>query len=372
MEVVLSGTGMNIPIDSITTDEIVAAHNTYAENYNHTFQTDIASGIKKKIEKSCANFVFNQSGIRKRHVINKTGILNPAILHPVIPYRDNDDKSIQCEMSLAAANEALKNAHRKPQDIDAVIVACSNMQRAYPSIAMEVQAALGCQGFAYDINAACSSASFGLNIARSLILSGAANCVLMVNPEIYTGHLNFRDRKSHFIFGDGCSAVILERQSASNAKHAYKILSGKLETKFSNNIRNNFGFLNRCESNGDKYDDKLFMQEGNLVRSEVVPFVIKHVNNHLTSLSIKPERIARLWLHQANINMNKAIGRGIIGREPEPIELPIILEEYGNTGASGVMIAFHQFHDDLKKGDLGILCSFGAGYGVGSIVLEKL
>lgn len=372
MDVVLSGTGVDIPPEFITTDEIVGSYNTYATHFNQTFKNEISSEIYKKIEKSCSDFIIKASGIRKRHVVNRAGILNPDILHPILPHRGDDEVSIQCEMAVSAANEALKNANKNPQDIDAVIVACSNTQRSYPSIAMEVQATLGCGGFAYDLNVACSSASFGINIARSLILSQAAKCVLMVNPEIYTGHLNFRDRKSHFIFGDACSAAILEKQSACNAKHPYKIISGKLETKFSNNIRNNFGFLNRCEQGHPPVDDKLFMQQGSLVRQEVVPFTIEHVNNHLAECSVQPSTLKRLWLHQANIQMNTDIARGLLGRDANQTELPIILDEYGNTGASGVMIAFHKFHNDLNKGDIGLLCSFGAGYGVGSVILEKL
>jgi len=194
----------------------------------------------------------------------------------------------------------------------------------------------------------------------------------MVNPEIYTDHLNFQDRKSHFIFGDACSAAILEKQSSCEAEHPYKIISGKLETKFSNNIRNNFGFLNRCEHDKPDVDDTLFMQQGSSVRQEVVPFTIEHVNHHLAECSIKPSKLVRIWLHQANIKMNTDIARGLLGREASKSELPIILDEYGNTGASGVMLAFHKFHNDLNKGDTGLLCSFGAGYGVGSVILEKL
>ena len=371
MNVVLSGTGIYIPPDFITTDELVTTYNTYATNYNQKFKKEISSGLHKTMEKSCADFVIKASGIYKRHVIDRAGILNPDILHPILPHRGDDELSIQCEMAVYAAKEALKNANKTPQNIDAVIVACSNTQRPYPSIAMEVQATLGCKGFACDLNVACSSASFGINIAQSLILSHAAKCVLMVNPEIYTGHLNFRDRTSHFIFGDACSAAILEDQRSCSAEHPYNIISGKLETKFSNNIRNNFGFLNRCEQNHAEVEDKLFVQQGRMVRQDVVPFTIDHVNHHLATCSIKSNKLKRLWLHQANIQMNNDIARGIFGRKASQFELPIILDEYGNTGASGVMIAFHKFHNDLNKGDIGLLCSFGAGYGVGSILLEK-
>ena len=89
-------------------------------------------------------------------------------------------------------------------DIDAVIVACSNMQRAYPAMSIEIQNAIGAKGFAFDMNVACSSATFGLQTAADMIRSGSAKCVLMVNPEVCSGHLEWRDRDCHFIFGDVC------------------------------------------------------------------------------------------------------------------------------------------------------------------------
>lgn len=98
----------------------------------------------------------------------------------------------------------------------------------------------------------------------------------------------------------------------------------------------------------------------------------QHILEHLSEKSIVPGDLKRLWLHQANIHMNQAIAKNVLGHDPDTDELPLVLERYGNTGASGVMIAFHRHHEDLNPGDLGVLCSFGAGYTVGSVLLEKL
>src|SRR5262245_22699528 len=155
------------------------------------------------------------------------------------------------------------------------------MQPAYPAMAIEVQAALGIQGFAYDLNVACSSATFGLQAACNAIESGSARAVLMVNPEITSAHLNFKDRDSHFIFGDVCTAVIVERDEARPRTDAYEVLSTRLQTHYSNNIRNNFGFMNRCEDTDPNAADKLFVQQGRKVFKEVVPMVIKLLGEHL-------------------------------------------------------------------------------------------
>ena len=127
------------------------------------------------------------------------------------------------------------------------VVACSNLQRPYPAIAVEVQAALGASGWGYDLNVACSSATFGIQAAVDCVAAGHARCAVVVSPEITSGHNNFELRDSHFIFGDACTAVVVEALEDRRNEHAFEILSTRLETVYSNNIRNNFGFLNSSE-----------------------------------------------------------------------------------------------------------------------------
>ena len=112
---------------------------------------------------------------------------------------------------MKAAQEALERWGKPRGRIGAVLCAASNMQRAYPAMSIEVQAALGLEGFAFDMNVACSSATFGIKTATDYVNTGSLDAVLVVNPEICSGHLNFRDRDSHFIFGDVATAVIVER-----------------------------------------------------------------------------------------------------------------------------------------------------------------
>ncbi|MDA0910839.1 MAG: hypothetical protein O2809_04685 [Proteobacteria bacterium] len=200
---------------------------------------------------------------------------------PEVQHRTNDSISLQAEFALKASLMAIKKAKIDPQDIDAIIVSCSNFQRAYPSIAAELQAALGIEkAYAFDMNSGCASAVFGIGMANALIMSGMADRVLVATPELYSFHVNFKDRKSHFIFGDGSSAVVIERKT-TQAKQALRIDSVKLASSFSNNIRNNFGFINFAEDQAFNGDDKKFMQNGRQVREEVVPMVIHHLNKHI-------------------------------------------------------------------------------------------
>jgi beta-ketodecanoyl-[acyl-carrier-protein] synthase len=272
---------------------------------------------------------------------------------------------------VAAAKQALQHARRKAQDIDLVIVACSNLQRAYPAIAIEIQQHLGCSGYGYDMNVACSSATFGIGAAADAIRSGNARCALLINPEITSAHLNFRDRDSHFIFGDVATALVVEAEAGCQSERALRIIGTKFKTEFSNNIRNNFGFLSNCHPETQGSSDKLFRQSGRKVFKELLPMVSSVIREHLQQLQLEASDIKRFWLHQANLTMNLFVAKKLLGRDPEAQELPIVLDRYANTSSAGSVIAFHLYSDDLQAGDKGLLSAFGAGYSVGSVILEK-
>jgi beta-ketodecanoyl-[acyl-carrier-protein] synthase len=366
---VIAATGLYTPPDSISNAELVEAFNAYVAQFNADHAAAIALGELEPLQPSSAEFIEKASGIKSRYVVQKSGILDPAVMRPVIPERGNDEVSLLAEIAVKAAEDALTRWGKPRERIGAVLCAASNMQRPYPAMAVEVQAALGLGGFAFDLNVACSSATFGIKTATDFIATGSADAVLMVNPEICTGHLNFRDRDSHFIFGDVATAVIVER--ADQAAGGWQILGTRLKTQFSNNIRNNFGFLNRAAPEGRDLPDKLFIQQGRKVFKEVVPMVSEMILDHAASLGLDPHALRRLWLHQANINMNEMIGRRVLGRDPTPVENVIILDRYANTSSAGSIIAFHQHSDDMAKDDIGLICSFGAGYSAGTVFVRK-
>lgn len=371
MGIRITGTGLYTPAETITNEELVQSLNAYVERYNAEHAAEIAAGEIEELRTSSAEFIEKASGIKSRFVIDKAGILDPQRMAPRIPERSNDEWGILCEMAMVAAKEALQRSGRTAADIDGVIVACSNLQRAYPAVAIEVQAALGIEGFAYDMNVACSSATFGMQAAVNAIQAGQARAILMVNPEICTGHLNFCDRDSHFIFGDACTAVILEDAEGAVSQHQWEVVGTKLFTQFSNNIRNNFGYLNRCADEGIGAPDKLFVQEGRKVFREVCPKVASLIAEHLENHQIDVQDVQRFWLHQANLNMNLLITRKLLGRDATAAEAPVILDTYANTSSAGSVIALHLHQDDLSSGAVGVLSSFGAGYSIGSVILRK-
>ena len=371
-QAVISGTGLFTPSNSISNEELVTAFNAYAELFNAENAAAIAAGNVTAIEPSSAAFIEKASGIKSRYVMEKSGILDPKRMTPRIPERSNEELSLQAEICVAAARQALDRAGRSPADIDMVLVACSNMQRAYPAMAVEVQQALGTEGFGFDMNVACSSATFGIQTAVGAVQSGQARAVLILNPEITSGHLDYRDRDSHFIFGDACTAIIVEDKEGAVSKHQWDILDTKLKTSFSNNIRNNFGFMNRFDESGIGKPDKLFKQQGRKVFKDVCPMAAQMIRDSIDRAGLKVEQMSRFWLHQANLSMNQLISRTILGRDAEPMEAPVILDTYANTSSAGSIIAFHKHQDDLPSGSYGVICSFGAGYSIGSVVVRKV
>ncbi|MBC3874670.1 beta-ketoacyl-ACP synthase III [Undibacterium flavidum] len=371
-QVVISGTGLYTPTESISNQELIASFNAYVEQFNQSNATAIAAGGIAALETSSEAFIEKASGIKSRYVVNKAGVLDVNRMVPHIAERSDDEPSIMCEMAVAAAKQALERAGRTAADVDAVICAASNMQRAYPAMAVEIQNALGIDGYGFDMNVACSSATFGIQAAMSAIQSGQARAVLVVNPEITSGHLNWRDRDSHFIFGDACTAILLERADLATSAHQFSILGMKLKTAFSNNIRNNFGFLNRADESGIGKADKLFRQQGRKVFKEVCPMAAETITTTVQAAGLEVDKIQRFWLHQANLNMNLLIARLILGRDASTEESPTILDTYANTSSAGSIIAFHKHQDDLAKDAIGVICSFGAGYSIGCVVVKKL
>ncbi|KZX53758.1 MAG: beta-ketoacyl-ACP synthase III [Pseudomonadota bacterium] len=368
---VISSTGLFTPAETITNEELVDSFNRYVERFNAENADAIAAGDTAALQPSSVEFIEKASGIKARHVMAKEPILDPGTMEPRLPERSNEELSFMAEIGVKAARQALEQAGRDVADVDAVLCAASNMERPYPAMAIEIQQELGIEGFAFDMNVACSSATFGIQTAADYIRSGNAKSVLVVSPEITSGHLNWRDRDSHFIFGDVATAVLVEDAAIAPDTH-WDILGTRLKTVFSNNIRNNFGFLNRASPEGEGKADKLFVQEGRKVFKEVVPMVAEMIVTEAERLGIDPQALRRLWLHQANAGMNRLIAQKVLGHEASADESPTVLDTYANTSSAGSIIAFHKHNRDLADGDTGLICSFGAGYSAGAVFVRKV
>ncbi|WP_026317663.1 beta-ketoacyl-ACP synthase III [Algicola sagamiensis] len=369
-DIVISGSGLYVPPNVVTNEELVSAYNTYVDAFNTEHQREIESGEIEALPQSSAEFIEKASGIRARYVLYKDGIVDPKVMRPMFPKRGEEQAPEMVEMAVHAAKQALEAANKTVEDVDLVIVACSNMQRSYPALAVELQKELGAGGYAYDMNVACSSATFGISNAIASIQSGMASVALVVNPEFASPQVNYKNRDSHFIFGDVCTATILEKKETCTSEHAFKVIASKLKTSFSNNIRCDYSYTDHCHAELPD-DNPFFKQQGRKVFKELLPIVVDVITSQLKELEWSVESVRRMWLHQANINMNLFAAKKILGRDATDDEAPIILDEFANTASAGSIIAYHRTHQDLMAGDKAILCSFGAGYSVGCIALEK-
>lgn len=139
----------------------------------------------------------------------------------------------------------------------------------------------------------------------------------------------------------------------------WQLVASKLVTQYSNNIRNNFGFLNRLSPRTRYGDDKLFRQQGRKVFKEVLPLVCDQIASQLAEQGWAADGLSRLWLHQANLTMNQFIGRKLLGHDASQQEAPVILDRYGNTSSAGSIIAFHLFNRICRAGLAGCSAPLG-------------
>lgn len=356
----ITGAGVWHPEHVLTNDEICGAFNEYVRRVN-------ATGAQPPLAESSPEFIERASGIKRRYIVDKTGVLDPERMCPNVPERGDDELSVQAEFAVNAITRALAAAGRVGEDVDLVVCGTSMLQRAYPALAIEIQHAIGARGLGFDLSLGCASAMAALQVATTAIQTGLATCAVVVSPELMSGHNNWRERDGHFLFGDAAVALVIERARPGS----WEILSLRAMSKFSSNIRNNFGFMNRFDPSTQFGADKLFTQKGRRVYKDVIPMAAKFIAEHVESHGVKPTEVARYWLHQANRNMNDLISERILGRPATAQEAPMIIETYGNTASAGAAIAFTEHSDDLVTGSYGLLAAFGAGYSIGSVMMQR-
>jgi beta-ketodecanoyl-[acyl-carrier-protein] synthase len=370
--VVISGIGVTIPEASISNADLVESFNAWVDSEN---ARRLTQGLAP-LQKSSVEFIEHASGIRARHAHTADGILDPERMAPRIAARDDDELSAMAEFGASAAKKALADAGVEAGSVDLVICATSHLQRMYPAIAIEIQKAIGAVGAAFDLSLGCSSAAAGLHVAFNLVRAGAHRRALVVTPELITGHLDFRDRQTHFIFGDASTALLVERlEEGEERAGRFEIVDTRGWTQFSNNIRSNFGYLNRAaeeDTSRVPTAGNLIKQQGNKVFKEVTVAGHRFIVDFLAEHGHTPHTIRRFWLHQANARMNAMILKLSFGEDVGPDRAPLVLDRLGNTAAAGVVVALEENHRDMKAGDFGLLCAYGAGYSIGGALLRMM
>ena len=357
MSVVISGFASYLPDNIVSNQDL-------AEMYNKA----TCEGRIETNREMVSKYIEKVSGIKTRRFYDKKNVLDTLHMKP--KFLENDTL-VQVDWAMKVGPECLKASKIAASDVDGVIVATSYKERAYPSVAIELKNRLGTSGFAYDINLACNSMLMAILLAHDHIKAERAKRVLVISPEIVTPHVDFKDASTNFIFGDGCAACLVEDDRISKSSELFTIISTKEHSIYSSNIKNLSGFKYRG-ADPDLNRDLYFNQVGSSVYKDVVREVSQFVIEHIEENDISKENVDYFFLHQANLNMIKAISHKITESSFDSNRFPTTIEKYGNTSAASTMLTFIDHKNSIASGDVCTLTAFGAGYSFSNIILKKL
>ncbi len=268
------------------------------------------------------------------------------------------------DLALHACRAALEAAGRSPQDVDLIIVATSTPDMVFPSTACLLQAKLGVAGCpAFDVQAVCSGFVYAMTVADAMIRTGSARCALVVGAEVFSRILDFNDRTTCVLFGDGAGAVVLEACQAGEAP-------GVLATELHADGRH-VGIL--CTpgtvSGGRVLGDPLLRMDGQAVFKLAVGVLEDVARSVLAQAGRSPEDVDWLIPHQANIRIMQSTVR----RMKLPLErLVVTVDNHGNTSAASVPLALDTAVRDgrIQRGHTVLLEGVGGGFTWGAVLLD--
>jgi len=290
-------------------------------------------------------WIVQRTGIRERHIA-ATG-----------------EKT--SDLAIAAAKAALANAGMTAADIDLVIVATSTPDLTFPATATTVQAELGItRGAAFDLQAVCSGFVYAISTADQYLRSGDFKCALVIGAETFSRLLDWNDRTTCVLFGDGSGAVVLERTEQPGTREDRGILVSKLR------------------SDG-RHKDKLFVDggpgstgtvghlrmEGKEVFRHAVGMITDVIEDAYAATGYSSEDIDWFVPHQANLRIIDGSAKKL---KIAPNKVVVTVDKHGNTSAASIPLALSTAVNDgrIKKGDLVLLEAMGGGFTWGSTLLR--
>ena len=299
---------------------------------------DIATMVETSHE-----WIWERTGIARRHIIE-------------------DETTVS--MAAAAARQAIRMSGIEPQEIDLIIVATTSSNVVMPNTACAVQKEIGAIGAtAFDLNAACSGFVYSYNVAQSYIQTGLAKTALIIGAESLSNLVNWSDRGTCILFGDGAGAMLLKADESERPFVAVSHSDGEKGQTLSCISRNQ-----HCIT--DVNDPSTFIQmDGQGVFRFAIRKVPEVINEVLEKGGINKDEISYFILHQANRRIVEAVSKKLgcdMGK------FPLDIEEYGNTSAASIPILFDQMvrEEKLKRGMKLIISGFGAGLTWGATYLE--
>lgn len=290
-------------------------------------------------------WIVQRSGIHQRHIAA--------------------DGETTADMAIEAARRAVEAAGLKGGDIDGVIVATSTPDTTFPSVAVKVQAALGVKhGPVFDVHAVCAGFVYALTVADSLIQTGAAGRILLIGAEKMTSILNWEDRTTCVLFGDGAGAIVLEGREGKGTIEDIGVISSHLHAD--GNLKDILyvnGGVSSTQTAGH------IVMEGKEVFRHAVALMAEVVNEALEHNGITSDKIDWLVPHQANIRILESTAKKLgIGMD----QVVVTVDRHGNTSAASIPLALDEAVRDgrIHRGQLLLLEALGSGLTWGAALVR--
>ncbi|RKV43707.1 3-oxoacyl-ACP synthase [Helicobacter pylori] len=279
-----------------------------------------------------------------------------------------NDEEKSSDLGVIAAKQAIERAHLTPKDIDLVVVATLSPDfLAMPSTACVLSAKLGIENKpAFDISAACTGFIYLLSVAKAYVESGMCENVLIVGAEKTSSVLDFKDRGTCILFGDGAGACVIGR--TKHLKESILDVQISANGNFSNYLYTPRTLKPTPFNSKEEALEPFLCMKGNEVFKLAVKTLLKDVETILEKNALKPEDVRLFIPHQANFRIIQAVREHLDFKDEQVV---LTVHKYGNTSAASIPMAMCEAYEEgrLKKGDLMLLDAFGGGLTWGSALV---
>ena len=296
------------------------------------------------VVETTAEWIEQRSGIKQRHIGGK------------------DETT--ADLAIAAAKDALESGGIDPNSIDCIIVATTTPDQTFPAVAVKVQAALGIpQGIAFDVQAVCTGFVYALGVANSFIVSGQAKKILVIGAEMMSKILNWEDRTTCVLFGDGAGAIVLEAdESGQGTLDDRGIFSSHLHA---NGAQKDLLYVNGGPSSTGTTGH--IVMQGKEVFKYAVQYMSDVVKETLAANNIEPSDIDWLVPHQANIRIIESTAKKL-GMSMDKVVVTV--DKHGNTSAASIPLALDSAVKSgrIKRGDMLLIEGMGGGLTWGAVL----
>lgn len=319
-------------------------HSRIAGTGSYLPQKVITNHDLEKMVDTSDQWITERTGIKKRHVAA--------------------DDETSCDLAFHAVNNAMEMAGKTPQDIDLIVMATTTPEKIFPSTACLLQKRLGIHGYpAFDIQAVCSGFVYALDIANRFIRTGGARCALVIGSETFSRILDWTDRNTCVLFGDGAGAVVLEASEEPGILSTHIHADGQFED-----------LLHVPQGATDNYQKyaagEAFVQmKGSEVFKMAVRSMGRIVDETLAANDMSKSDVDWLIPHQANIRIIQATAKKL-GMSMDHVVVTV--GEHGNTSAASIPLALDVAVRDgrVKRGEVLLMEAFGGGFTWGSALLK--